>query len=52
MLDLPWSIASAASACYNCSTADAGNMVGVEVKTGRLQRSHCVNTEWKRDEAE
>lgn len=50
MLYLPWSIASAGSACYNCSTADAGDMVGVEVETGELQRSHCVDTESQGDD--
>jgi hypothetical protein len=33
---LPWSIAGAVPACYSCSTADAGDVIWVQVEAGEF----------------
>lgn len=40
---IPWSVAGAVAACYDCSTADAGDVVWVEVEAGKLRGGHCVD---------
>jgi hypothetical protein len=42
-LRIPWSVAGAVSACYDCSAADAGDVVWVEVETGEVHGGHCVD---------
>ena len=40
---IPWSVAGAVAACYDCSTADAGYVFWVEVEAGKLHGGHCVD---------
>lgn len=40
---IPRSVAGAAPACYDRSTADARNVVWVEVEAGKVHGGHCVD---------